>query len=121
MPSNPIPALLVSASLGALIGLVRQWSYEREHRGETAKAGLRTFTAWGLLGAGAGLLEQAGITWAFAAILMAFTIILVGVYLGEGRRHVLGLTTLSVGLVTSSSAGWRRMSCIFRRRWRASA
>lgn len=100
MPSNPIHALLVSASLGALIGLVRQWSYEREHRGETAKAGLRTFTAWGMLGAGAGLLEQAGVTWAFAAILIAFTIILVGVYIGEGKRHVLGLTTLSVGLVT---------------------
>ncbi len=100
VPSNPIHALLVSASLGALIGLVRQWSYEREHRGETAKAGLRTFTAWGVLGAGAGLLEQAGITWAFAAILVAFTVVLVGVYIGEGKKHVLGLTTLSVGLVT---------------------
>ncbi|HVU38897.1 MAG TPA: DUF4010 domain-containing protein, partial [Opitutales bacterium] len=100
IPSNPIHALLVSGSLAALIGLVRQWSYEREHRGETAKAGLRTFTAWGLLGAAAGLLERAGVAWALAGVLLAFTVVLVAVYVGEGKRHVLGLTTLSVGLVT---------------------
>lgn len=100
MPSNPIHALLVSASLGALIGLVRQWSFEREHRGEDAKAGLRTFTSWSLLGAAAGLLEQAGVAWAMAAFLAAFTVMIAMVYLSEGKRHVFGLTTLSVGLVT---------------------
>ncbi len=100
MPSNPIHALLVSASLGALIGLVRQWSFEREHHGEQAKAGLRTLTAWSLLGAAAGLLEQAGVAWAIAAFLAAFTVMMAVVYLGEGKHHVFGLTTLSVGLVT---------------------
>lgn len=99
-PSNPIHALLVSGSLAALIGLVRQWSFEREHRGESAKAGLRTFTAWGLLGAAAGLLERAGVAWALAAVLLAFTVVLAMVYIGEGKHHLLGLTTLSVGLVT---------------------
>jgi len=100
VPSNPIHALLVSASLGALIGLVRQWSFEREHRGEDAKAGLRTFTTWSLLGAAAGLLEQAGVAWALAAFLAAFTVMMAVVYIGEGKHHVFGLTTLSVGLVT---------------------
>jgi len=100
VPSNPIHALLVSASLGALIGLVRQWSYEREHHGRTAKAGLRTFTAWGLLGCAGALLEQQGVAWALAAILLAFTAVLATVHFGDRNRETLGLTTISVGLVT---------------------
>ena len=100
MTSNPIHALLVSASLGALIGLVRQWSYEREHHGQTAKAGLRTFTTWGLLGCAAALLEQQGATWALGAILLAFTAVLATVHFGDRNRATLGLTTISVGLVT---------------------
>jgi uncharacterized membrane protein (DUF4010 family) len=100
VPSNPIHALLVSASLGALIGLVRQWSYEREHHGQTAKAGLRTFTTWSLLGCAAALLEQQGATWALGATLLAFTAVLATVHFGDHNRATLGLTTISVGLVT---------------------
>jgi uncharacterized membrane protein (DUF4010 family) len=46
------------------------------------------------------LLEQQGVAWALAAILLAFTIVLATVYYGERKHEAIGLTTLSVGLVT---------------------
>jgi len=100
MPSNPIHALLVSASLGALIGLVRQWEYEHDHPGETAKAGLRTFTAWSLLGCASGLLAQESAPVTLAVALGAFMLVLGAVYVADGEKETLGLTTFSIGLVT---------------------
>jgi uncharacterized membrane protein (DUF4010 family) len=48
------PALLgpifASAGLGALIGLIRQWSEQTEHGGKTDFGGVRTHTLWAILG-----------------------------------------------------------------------
>jgi hypothetical protein len=50
----PMPALLtsiiVSVCLGALVGLIRQWSDQRESGGEVDFGGVRTFSLWALLG-----------------------------------------------------------------------
>jgi uncharacterized membrane protein (DUF4010 family) len=100
MPNNPIHALLVSASLGALLGLVRQWEYEHGHPGETAKAGLRTFTAWSLFGCAAGILAQATTPMTLALSLAAFTLIMGAVHIADGEKETLGLTTFSISLVT---------------------
>ncbi|MEI6322141.1 MAG: MgtC/SapB family protein [bacterium] len=43
-------ALLVSGSLGALIGLERQWDEQSRHDDTHVLAGLRTFTLWALFG-----------------------------------------------------------------------
>ena len=45
-----LQALLVSGSLGALIGLERQWDEQFRHHSHVL-AGLRTFTLWALMGA----------------------------------------------------------------------
>lgn len=43
--------LLVSGSLGALIGLERQWDEQFRHHHNRVMAGLRTFTLWAFFGA----------------------------------------------------------------------
>lgn len=43
-------ALLVSGSLGALVGLERQWDEQTRHPQAAIPAGLRTFCLWALLG-----------------------------------------------------------------------
>jgi uncharacterized membrane protein (DUF4010 family) len=105
LQSNPIHALVISASLGALIGLVRQWEYEKKHPGAECPAGLRTFTAWALLGCGAGLLELAGAAWVFAVGLAVFTIVLGAIHLRNRPKIHVGLTTFSIGVLTYVAGG----------------
>ena len=106
MESNPIEAygsieaLLVSGSLGALIGLVRQWEYETAHPGQEAPAGMRTFMTWALLGCGAGLLQELTGGWLLAIGLGTFTLVMGAVHLLDKKAHHVGLTTFSSALVT---------------------
>src|SRR5690606_4429706 len=46
--------IIASAGLGALIGLIRQWSEQTEHAGNTDFGGVRTHTLWAILGCLAG-------------------------------------------------------------------
>jgi uncharacterized membrane protein (DUF4010 family) len=43
-------AIVASACLGALVGLIRQWSDQTVKTGEPDLGGVRTFTFWGMLG-----------------------------------------------------------------------
>ena len=46
-----LQSLIVSASLGALIGLIRQWGEQQDlDKSDLHFAGLRTFILWALLG-----------------------------------------------------------------------
>jgi uncharacterized membrane protein (DUF4010 family) len=96
-----LKALLVSASLGALLGLERQWSGERAGQEQDATAGVRTFALWAVIGTLCAWLSReqhplfflAGFA-GLAALLSMFT---------RGRRgddEGLGLTTAAVGLLT---------------------
>jgi uncharacterized membrane protein (DUF4010 family) len=53
----PVPplltAIIVSACLGALVGLIRQWSDQTSPAGEVDLGGVRTYTLWAMLGCGA--------------------------------------------------------------------
>ncbi len=49
MPS-PLVAIIVSACLGALVGLIRQWSDQSASGGEVDLGGVRTYTFWAMLG-----------------------------------------------------------------------
>lgn len=47
---EPAQSLLISASLGALVGLIRQWEIQHEGEKEPVFAGLRTFAMVAMLG-----------------------------------------------------------------------
>ena len=49
-PDHLLRTLLLSGSLGALIGLERQWDEQFRHHHAKALLGLRTFTLWALFG-----------------------------------------------------------------------
>ncbi|MFZ4693758.1 MAG: MgtC/SapB family protein [Verrucomicrobiia bacterium] len=106
-------SLLVSASLGALIGLERQWA-EQHAAGEHVEiSGVRTFALWALLGNVAALLSSSHAPHLFAAgflagagLLLAHHLVLVRV---EGKSA--GLTTITATLLTYLIGGlvaWER-------------
>jgi len=97
-------SLLVSGSLGALIGLERQW--ERQvgragQRDQRVPAGLRTFTLWAMLGTVCAHLSKNGHPYLFAAGLVAVSIWL-GIFLHFRTRDKVGagFTTAATGLLT---------------------
>lgn len=51
-------AVVVSACLGALIGLIRQWSDQRQNEFDPDFGGVRTFTLWALVGCIGAYLSQ---------------------------------------------------------------
>ena len=50
MPTPLLGPIFASAGLGALVGLIRQWSEQTEHGGKTDFGGVRTHTFWAILG-----------------------------------------------------------------------
>ena len=96
-----LTSLLVSASLGALLGLERQWSNERDNPQMDTIAGARTFALWALIGCLCAWLakEQHG-----AFFLVGFVGMIIFLSLFLWRRSTndrdIGLTTGAVGLTT---------------------
>ena len=69
-----LTAIIVSACLGALVGLIRQWSSDQTSpAGEVDLGGVRTYTFWAMLGAVAAFLGET-----HAPALLAVVITLVG-------------------------------------------
>jgi uncharacterized membrane protein (DUF4010 family) len=96
-----LQSLIVSASLGALIGMIRQWG-EQQDDGKSANhfAGLRTFVLWALIGYTAAYIDSEHVPYAF---LMAMA--LVGVHLifhglASKDREMIGLTTGAATIIT---------------------
>lgn len=96
-----LQALLISASLGALLGLERQWSGERDNPRADAAAGARTFALWAAMGtlcAWLGRDVQPGLFLAgFLGMVVFLSIALLRGTSGGGDP---GLTTSAVGLAT---------------------
>ena len=94
-------SLLVSASLGALIGLERQWSGQHGP-GEASEIGVRTFTLWAVLGNVAALLSAAGAPYLFIAGFLAGTALLLVHHsiLSRSLEQIQGLTTMTATLLT---------------------
>lgn len=92
-------SLILSASLGALIGLVRQWEDQQEK--DPSLAGMRTFSLWGILGSCAAYLSQDYFPLFFP---VAFGVL--AIYLTASQLAVIragqkpGLTTFTVALLT---------------------
>ncbi len=68
-----LTAIIVSACLGALVGLIRQWSDQTSPSGEVDLGGVRTYTFWAMLGAVAAFLGET-----HAPALLAVVVALVG-------------------------------------------
>lgn len=68
-----LTAIIVSACLGALVGLIRQWSDQTSPAGEVDLGGVRTYTFWAMLGAVAAFLGET-----HAPALLAVVVGLVG-------------------------------------------
>ena len=96
-----LKALLVSASLGALLGLERQWSGQRENPAADTLAGARTFAIWAALGtlcAWFAEQHQAGFFLAGFAGMNVFLALFL--YRRAAHNRDIGLTTAAVGLAT---------------------
>ncbi|MEX1111745.1 MAG: MgtC/SapB family protein [Chthoniobacterales bacterium] len=96
-----LKALLVSASLGALLGLERQWSGQRENPKADTIAGARTFALWGALGTLCAWFSREHHEGFFLAGFIAM-VVLVSLFLFRRAQHDrdIGLTTGAVGLTT---------------------
>ncbi len=96
-----LKALLVSASLGALLGLERQWSEERDHPAADSMAGARTFALWAGIGTLCAWFSREQHPWfflaGFAGMVAFLSLFLVR---RASRDRDIGLTTGAVGLVT---------------------
>ena len=99
--SNLVTAVVVSASLGALVGLIRQWSDQKaSSTGEADFGGVRTYTFWAILGCVAAFLTEH-----YAAAVLPVVVALVGIHLtalhlkNTGGSHP-GSTTFAASLLT---------------------
>jgi len=98
--SPPLILIVVSACLGALIGLIRQWSEQKETHDRTSFGGVRTYTLWALLGCiGAYLSEH------YSPALLPAALLLVGAHLTmlhwrDGRDGRPGSTSFAAALLT---------------------
>jgi uncharacterized membrane protein (DUF4010 family) len=99
--SNLVTSIVVSACLGALVGLIRQWSDQKASpNGDADFGGVRTYTFWAVLGCVAAF-----ITDNYAAAVLPVVIALVGVHLtalhlkNSGGGHP-GSTTFAASLLT---------------------
>jgi uncharacterized membrane protein (DUF4010 family) len=95
-----LTSIIVSVCLGALVGLIRQWSDQREAGGEVDFGGVRTFSLWALLGCVATHLTEE-----FSAAVLPVVLLMVGAYLtamalrDPGPRRP-GNTTFAAALLT---------------------
>ncbi len=101
-----LKALLVSASLGALLGLERQWSEERANRPADSIAGARTFALWAAIGTLCAYFSREQQPWFFLAG-FAGMVVFLSLFIGRrpGEDEGLGLTTGAVGLLTYLMGG----------------
>ena len=96
-----LQSLILSASLGALIGLIRQWGDQQdENKHGSSFAGLRTFVLWALIGYTSAFLSDSYAPYCFvvALVMVAFHLVLHGIS-SDGRNSV-GFTTTASAVIT---------------------
>lgn len=98
--STQLGLIVGSACLGALIGLIRQWSEQRDKPGEMNFGGVRTYTLWALLGCLAAYLSE---HYNAAILPVALTLVgghLIMIHWRDGRDGHPGSTTFVAALLT---------------------
>ena len=96
-----LQSLILSASLGALIGLIRQWGDQQDGDEQDASfAGLRTFVLWALIGYTSAFLSESYVPYCFAVALVVVGLHLVlHSFSGEAQERV-GFTTMAAAIIT---------------------
>lgn len=87
-------SLIASAGLGALIGLVRQWSEQLEKPHGVEYSGVRTFTFWSVLGCVAAFLSSA-----YSPAVLPVVVAAIGIHYVV-RAEASGSTTFAASLLT---------------------
>lgn len=95
-------ALVVSVSVGALIGLMRQWSDLHESPENESSAGLRTHALWSLLGFLSGFLHDAFAAFFYPVAFATFGIFLIAANSMDRKEdhRKLGLTSYASAILT---------------------
>jgi len=99
--SNLVTSIVVSACLGALVGLIRQWSDQTAAPGGDAEfGGVRTYTFWAILGCVGAFISDK-----YAAAVLPVIVALIGLHLtalhlkNSNGSHP-GSTTFAASLLT---------------------
>lgn len=91
--------LVVSAGLGALIGLIRQWAEQTDHRAGDF-AGVRTHTLWALLGCLGAFASEAHTPYAFVAVVLVVAAHLIAQSITDHDNSNPGTTSVAGALLT---------------------
>ncbi len=104
-------ALVVSISMGALIGLIRQWSDAHAEAAESS-AGLRTHGLWSLLGFLCAYVHETHATFFYPVAFATFGVFLIAANsIDKDSHRGLGLTSYAAAILTflvGSLVFWQR-------------
>lgn len=111
--------LVVSASIGALIGLIRQWA--DMHDGEDphkSDAGIRTYSLWSLLGFLSAYVHDIHAPHFYPVAFAVFGIFVIAAHISkDGREHFgIGLTSSAAAMLTWISGSlifWQKFQAAF--------
>jgi uncharacterized membrane protein (DUF4010 family) len=93
--------LVVSVSVGALIGLIRQWSDVHELKASEPSAGLRTYALWSLVGFLSAYIHETHAAYFFPVSFATFGIFLIAANsLDKPEHRGLGLTSYAAAILT---------------------
>ncbi|MFZ5806205.1 MAG: MgtC/SapB family protein [Verrucomicrobiota bacterium] len=96
-----LQALIVSASLGSLIGLERQWKIQHASPEPDGAMGMRTFTLWSVFGALSAYVSTQFVAAFYPIAFGAIMALLILSYVFDTeRRGRFGFTTITVALLT---------------------
>lgn len=98
--SEPAISFLLSACLGALIGLIRQWENQQGTNQDAEFAGLRTFTVVAMLGWVAAFASDRYAPFAFPVTLGVVGLVLTIPMIGKPGDRAVGYTTPGAALLT---------------------
>jgi uncharacterized membrane protein (DUF4010 family) len=110
--------LVVSASVGALIGLIRQWSDIHDKDPFKSDAGIRTFSLWSLMGFLSAYVHDAHAAFFFPVAFAIFGIFIIAAHVVDtGKDHLgLGMTSSAAAILTWLVGGlvyWQMLEAAF--------
>lgn len=92
--------IFASAGLGALIGLIRQWSEQTAHGGKTDFGGVRTHTFWAILGCLGAVASREFIPLALPIVIVVVAAHLLVAHVRHGDAASPGSTSFAASLLT---------------------
>ncbi len=92
--------IFASAGLGALIGLIRQWSEQTEHGGKTDFGGVRTHTFWAILGCLGAVASREFIPLSLPIVIVVVASHLMVAHVRHGDAASPGSTSFAASLLT---------------------